>query len=129
MSEPTRPQTDDDWEGVEMSEEEVHALPDYTALTAAYDRRVADTRDMTSMAQFFEYTGRIAHPVAIEHFGQHQIRKIAVSTGFPPPLLLMFEEIILGMWTDGFLIGTQFQSDRDLELASVTIPDSPEGLT
>jgi cyclopropane fatty-acyl-phospholipid synthase-like methyltransferase len=111
---------------IEMTEEQIHALPDYKTLEASMSAHYEAVDPFTSIEQFAAYVDRTVSIVAMEHFGGHRVWDLA-PMAVPAPLVQMFHNAFNALWKDGFLAGARFQKLRMNELASMVIPDSLDG--
>ncbi|HET6914903.1 MAG TPA: hypothetical protein VFH56_02320 [Acidimicrobiales bacterium] len=128
----------------DLNEEQIHALPDYTAITEAvakyHDALTEllgdDDVDPSNEEQFNQqvdvYAAWVERHVgdlsAIEHVAHHRFTDLGPISGVPFPIALLCRELMLGMWKDAFITGALFQKARTEELTSIVIPDSLEGL-
>lgn len=113
-----------------MTEDELHAHPDYQALEqvmAALYALIGDG-DEAAQQRMHEHVDRTVDSDVLFHFAGHHSLDIGVHY-VPPPLLQIFHTALLSTWRDGFLLGVKFQTLRSDQIAATVIPDSLDGLT
>lgn len=111
----------------DLTEQQIHELPDFTTLGDCILAIDEDCRGMETPEQFEAYIMRTIHQQALNHFSGHRTLDIADGM-IPPPLIQIFHKALVILWNDGFLTGTRYQQRRMNEIAEVVIPDSLEGL-
>lgn len=114
----------------DMTEDEIHDHPEFTAIRDAVASLADSVRHIPDedQAALAAAMARSMNIEVVAHAGQHRVMD-TVTQVVPPPILMMFMSGFISTWVDGFMIGQRFQAIRDAELATVSCPDTIDGLT
>lgn len=112
--------SDDDQDA--LSDHSLHDDPTFKEIEDII-RNVGSELDGLNGDDAMSHVSTLANPRMLAHMSFHRLLSISTETGAPQNLLMMMLDTLIPLWMEGFIIGARFQSRRDADLVSVSVPD------